>query len=88
MVANPRYLPEAAHPYHELSSKYTIDFASPKGGKAPLDHSSVENFKDEQSTSFLNDSKTKELVENTKKLSQVKADDYKAIFVVGGVCLS
>ena len=33
----------------------------------------------------MNDPKTKALFENTKKLSDVKASDYAAIFVVGGV---
>jgi putative intracellular protease/amidase len=80
-----RYLPEAAHPYWELASNYQIDFASPKGGVAPVDENSVKTFTDEGSVKFLNDPKTKALYENTKKLSDVKASDYAAIFVVGGV---
>lgn len=79
------YLPEAAHPYYELKDDYKIVFASPKGGKAPLDQSSVENFKDDQSVAFLQDEEAKKLYENTVKLSDVKASDYKAVFVVGGV---
>lgn len=39
-------LPECAHPYYVFKKAgYTIDFASPKGGSAPLDPSSVEAFK-------------------------------------------
>jgi putative intracellular protease/amidase len=79
------YLPEAAHPWFALRDYFNIVFASPKGGVAPLDQSSVENFKDEQSVTFLNDSKTKYLVKNTHKLSNIKEEDYVAIFVVGGV---
>ncbi|KAK8845558.1 hypothetical protein IAR55_006273 [Kwoniella newhampshirensis] len=78
------YLPEAAHPYYILSPKYNIVVASPKGGAAPIDHNSVEMFKDEESVKFLSDPKAQELVKNTKKLSEVKAEDYAAIFVVGG----
>jgi putative intracellular protease/amidase len=45
----------------------------------------VENFTDDESKSFLNDSETKALWQNTKKISDVNAEDYRAIFVVGGV---
>ena len=59
--------------------------ASPNGGAAPLDPSSVEAFKsDASSTKFLN---TKEaLWKNTHKLSDFlgHANDYEAIFFVGG----
>ncbi|WWD22509.1 hypothetical protein CI109_107002 [Kwoniella shandongensis] len=78
------YLPEAAHPYYALESSFKIDSASPKGGAAPIDHNSVEMFKDDESVKFLSDPKAQELVKNTKKISEVKADDYDAIFVVGG----
>jgi putative intracellular protease/amidase len=59
--------------------------ASPKGGAAPLDPSSVEAFKsDASATKFLN---TKEaLWKNTHKLSEFigHANEYEAIFFVGG----
>uniref|UniRef100_A0A0K3C6T7 D-lactate dehydratase n=1 Tax=Rhodotorula toruloides TaxID=5286 RepID=A0A0K3C6T7_RHOTO len=79
------YLPEAAHPYYVFKNAgYTITFASPKGGKAPLDPSSVEMFKeDEEATKFLNDPEAKQLYENTKKLVDVKADDYASVLYVG-----
>ena len=39
------YLPEAAHPYYTLIEQgYNVVFASPKGGKAPLEPSSVTAF--------------------------------------------
>ncbi len=51
-----QYLPEAAHPYYELKDDFEIVFASPKGGKAPLDPVSVDMFKgDELCTKFLKD---------------------------------
>ncbi|KIW05053.1 uncharacterized protein PV09_04208 [Verruconis gallopava] len=79
------YLPEFAHPYHEVSPYADIVVASPKGGEAPLDPSSVEMFKeDPQSAEFL---KTKsDLWKNTAKLSDFKgkANEFAAIFFVGG----
>lgn len=80
------YLPEAAHPYYKLAPHFNIDFASPKGGAAPLDQASVDMFKDEESVKFLNDPATQKLVQNTKKVADLSAQDYAAIFVVGGVC--
>jgi len=78
------YLPELAHPYHVLASKTEITVASPKGGEAPLDPSSVEMFKDDVSVEFLN---TKQDVwKKTQKLDDFlgKAKDFDAIFYVGG----
>ena len=81
-----RYLPEFAHPYNVLEKAgVDITIASPKGGEAPLDPSSVEASKsDESSQTFL---KTQEsLWKNTHKLSDFvgKASEYDALFYVGG----
>ena len=74
-----------AHPYEVLASQCEIVVASPAGGEAPLDPSSVEAFKsDPVSAKFL---QTKEAVwKNTQKLSSFlgHAHDYEAIFFVGG----
>ncbi|PMD62063.1 putative chaperone protein HSP31 [Hyaloscypha bicolor E] len=79
------YLPEFAHPYEVLADHVQVVVASPNGGAAPLDPSSVEAFKgDASATKFLN---TKEaLWKNTHKLSEFigHANDYEAIFFVGG----
>ncbi|KAH8767845.1 putative chaperone protein HSP31 [Hyaloscypha finlandica] len=79
------WMPEFAHPYEVLADHVQIVVASPKGGAAPLDPSSVEAFKsDASATKFLN---TKEaLWKNTHKLSEFigHANDYEAIFFVGG----
>lgn len=79
-----RYLPEFAHPYYALEGKADITVASPAGGSAPLDPSSVESFKDDESVKFLKEKKS--LWENTSKLSSFlgKADQFDAIFYVGG----
>ncbi|KAI9635707.1 class I glutamine amidotransferase-like protein [Dioszegia hungarica] len=79
------YVPEAAHPYYALKPHFNIDSASTKGGAAPVDQSSVENFKDDESVKFMNsDAEAKKLYTETKKISEVDAKDYAAIFVIGG----
>ncbi|PPQ79551.1 hypothetical protein CVT25_003433 [Psilocybe cyanescens] len=78
------YLPEAAHPYYVLAPHATIDFAAPKGANPPIDEGSVKAFKDDDSVKFLNDSTVKDKLAGAKKLSEVKVEDYDAIFYVGG----
>ena len=79
-----RYLPEFAHPYYKLEGKADLTIASPKGGAAPLDESSVEAAKDDESTKFLREKES--LWKNTEKLSSFlgKADQFDAVFYVGG----
>ncbi|RSH81474.1 hypothetical protein EHS25_006831 [Saitozyma podzolica] len=76
--------PEAAHPFYVLREHFPIVAASTKGGKVPVDQVSVDMFTDDDSQRFLKDKDAIELVQNTKKISEIKADDYAAIFVVGG----
>ncbi|KAF2829280.1 class I glutamine amidotransferase-like protein [Ophiobolus disseminans] len=78
------YLPELAHPYHVLRNKANITVASPKGGEAPLDPSSVEASKDDVSVNFLKNDE--QVWKTTQKLSDFsgKAKDFDAIFYVGG----
>ncbi|KAI0824733.1 ThiJ/PfpI [Trametes gibbosa] len=76
------YLPEAAHPYYVLSPKYEIDFAAPNGPNPPVDEGSVQMFKDD--VKFLEDAAVKQKLAGAKKLSDVSAADYDAVFYVGG----
>jgi len=78
------YLPELAHPYHVLHSKANITVASPKGGESPLDPSSVEAAKDDVSVNFLKNNE--QVWKTTQKLSDFKgkANEFDAIFYVGG----
>ncbi|QRV90970.1 chaperone protein HSP31 [Ceratobasidium sp. AG-Ba] len=78
------YLPEAAHPYYVLSGKHTIDFAAPKGPNPEVDEGSVKMFTDDESVKFLQDPEVKEKFATAKKLSEVDAKEYDAIFYVGG----
>ena len=74
--------PNQLIPWLVLAPKYDIDFAAPKGANPPVDESSVQNFKDD--VKFLEDATVKQKLANAKKLSEVKASDYDAIFYVGG----
>ncbi|KAI9696038.1 MAG: hypothetical protein M1836_005869 [Candelina mexicana] len=79
------FLPEFAHPYKVLAPHCDIVVASPAGGEAPLDPSSVESYKDDPASSeFLNNSQA--LWKNTEKLSNLvgRAKEFDAIFYVGG----
>ncbi|KAG8953604.1 hypothetical protein FRC00_006183 [Tulasnella sp. 408] len=79
------YLPEAAHPYYLLSPHYDIDFAAPAGPNPPLDQASVELFKnDAESVKFLKDDVAQDKLSKAFKLTDVKAEDYAAIFYPGG----
>jgi len=79
------WLSEFAHPYTVLSSSTSITIASPKGGLAPLDPKSVSVSADDVvATTFLE--KSSSLWEKTVTLASVAghADEYAAIFYVGG----
>ncbi|KII94812.1 hypothetical protein PLICRDRAFT_86276 [Plicaturopsis crispa FD-325 SS-3] len=79
------YLPEAAHPYYELVGHgHTVDFASPAGANPPVNAGSVEMFTDDDSVSFLADDTVSKKLASALKLSDVKVEDYDAVFYVGG----
>lgn len=79
------YLPEFAHPYDVLASKAEIIIASPKGGEAPLDPSSIEAFKDDPSSAAFLESKSA-LWKNTKPLADFagRSGEFDALFFPGG----
>lgn len=79
------YLSEFAHPYNVLKDEFDITVASPSGGPAPLDPSSITAAKDDRiSTDFLE--KHSSLWTQTNALSTFlgKAADFSAVFFVGG----
>lgn len=75
--------PEFAHPYDVLAPDTQITIASPAGGEAPLDPSSIDKS-DKVSANFLDTNET--LWKNTEKLSSFvgRAKEFDAIFYVGG----
>lgn len=74
------HLGEAAHPWKELTDAgIEVHLASIDGGAAPVDGRDDD---DPVQTEFL--SVMKDELENTRKLSDVQADDYDAVVFVGG----
>ena len=76
------YLAEVSHPWDVLhNAGFEIDFVSPKGGKAPVDGF---NLEDPINKKFWDDTQYHTKIEKTKKPSEVKPEEYSAIFYAGG----
>lgn len=82
---------ELTHPYFEFTEKgYEVEIVSPDGGKLELDgfsdprHESGYSSHDLISLGFLTSPTHSKLLENTKSISQVKIEDYDALFLAGG----
>lgn len=79
------YLPEVSHPVAKFKAAgYAIDFASPAGGHAPVDPSSVDR-KDSDNVALLDDAATTEKLKSTLRPEDVRLADYDAIFFAGGM---
>eukprot|EP01024_Parvocaulis_polyphysoides_P042460 TRINITY_DN3881_c1_g2_i2.p1 TRINITY_DN3881_c1_g2~~TRINITY_DN3881_c1_g2_i2.p1 ORF type:complete len:229 (+),score=48.90 TRINITY_DN3881_c1_g2_i2:93-779(+) len=77
---------EFAAPYYTFKEKgYDVEVASINGGKTPFDQASMNPpFKTEAVDKLLADSEAMQLLENSKKIEDVKADDFDAVFLPGG----
>ena len=82
---------ELTHPYFEFAEKgYEVEIISPDGGKLELDgfsdprHESGYSAHDLISLGFLSSPSHSKLLENTKSISQIKIEDYDALFLAGG----
>jgi putative intracellular protease/amidase len=80
------WLEEFAAPYYVLKDAgAAIAVASPKGGQPPLDpKSEVPEFQTELTQRFRTDIAAQAELANTKKLADVSADDFDAVFYPGG----
>ncbi|SHN43361.1 type 1 glutamine amidotransferase domain-containing protein [Chitinophaga sp. CF418] len=80
------WMEEFAAPYYYLVEHgVQVTIASPKGGKTPIDPASInEQFITPASKRLLSDPEGKGKLDNTIKLSTVKAKDYDAVFYPGG----
>ena len=80
------WLEEFAAPYYVLKDAgAAITLASPKGGQPPLDpKSEVPEFQTELTKRFSTDTAAQAELANTKKLAEVSADDFDAVFYPGG----
>ncbi|KFF01372.1 dimethylallyltransferase [Chryseobacterium formosense] len=77
---------ELAAPYYALSDKgVEVTLASPKGGQPPIDPKSEDPSSQTDATRRMdNDEVLKEKLKNTHKLSEVKSEDFDAVFYPGG----
>lgn len=76
------YLGEVSHPWEVLhKAGYEIDFVSPKGGTPPVDGF---DLKDSVNKEFWENKEYKNKIDHSLQPSQVKPDNYSAIFYAGG----
>jgi len=80
------WIEEFAAPYYVFyDAGADITLASPKGGQPPIDpKSDAPENQTEATKRFKGDKDLQQLLANTKKLSEVSADDYDAVFYPGG----
>jgi putative intracellular protease/amidase len=80
------WLEEFAAPYYVFKDAGAdITVASPKGGQPPIDPKSDEpGNQTDAMERFKTDPAAQEVLANTRKLSDVRADDYDTVFYPGG----
>ena len=80
------YLSEVSHPYAELTKAgIEVEFASIKGGKAPVDEKSLD-MSDPLNSKIWHSKEIRKKLENTLPLSEVKSEDFHGVLFAGG-CL-
>jgi putative intracellular protease/amidase len=80
------WLEEFAAPYYAFKDAgANVTLASPRGGEPPLDpRSDAANFQTGDTHRFRSDRAAQANLASTVKLSGISADDYDAVFYVGG----
>ena len=80
------WLEEFAAPYYAfLDAGATVTLASPAGGQPPLDPSSdTEDTQTKDTTRFKADENAQKHLATTKKLADMKSDDFDTVFYPGG----
>ncbi|MFZ3144229.1 type 1 glutamine amidotransferase domain-containing protein [Psychrobacter glacincola] len=80
------WLEEFAAPYYAfLDAGVNITLASPAGGQPPLDPSSdTPDAQTKDTKRFKEDSEAQERLATTKKLADMKAEDFDSVFYPGG----
>lgn len=80
------WVEEFAAPYYVMADEAVdVTIASPKGGQPPVDpKSEAPDAQTEATKRYYADAALKEKVAHTKKLSEVKAADFDAVFYPGG----
>lgn len=78
------HLAEAARPWRILrDAGFTVDIATPRGGKAPVDPGS-HDLDDEDNAAFLGDERIAKQLEDAPALGDVDLDDYAGLYFPGG----
>ena len=80
------WLEEFAAPYYAfLDAGCNVTLASPAGGQPPLDPSSdTEDTQTKDTKRFKDDKEAQEHLANTKKLADMKVEDFDSVFYPGG----
>ena len=80
------WLEEFAAPYYVFKDAGAhISLASPLGGQPPIDPKSDEpGFQTEATKRFAEDAAARQALSQTRRLSDVRADDFDAVFYPGG----
>jgi len=80
------WLEEFAAPYYAfLDAGANVTLASPAGGQPPLDPSSdIEDTQTKDTKRFKDDKDAQEHLANTKKLADMKVEDFDSVFYPGG----
>jgi len=80
------WLEEFASPYYHLNDAgVQVTLASPSGGQPPLDPKSHEpDFQTDDTRRFDDDQAAQNELANTAKLSEMKVEDFEAVFYPGG----
>jgi putative intracellular protease/amidase len=80
------WIEEFAAPYYTLADAgVDIELATPKGGQPPIDPKSTEpDAQTEATRRFYEDEDLQHKLSHTKKLSEVRAEAYDAVFYPGG----
>lgn len=80
------WVEEFAAPYYVMADEdVEVTIASPKGGQPPVDpKSEAPDAQTEATKRYYADAALKEKVAHTKKLSEMKAADFDAVFYPGG----
>ena len=78
------YLPEVTHPFYKFKEAgLDVDFASPKGGEAPMDEKS-RDLSDPMNKRFLENEQLMKKLSKTIPLEKINPSDYAAIVFAGG----
>lgn len=80
------WVEEFASPYYTMLDKGAeVTVVTPEGGKAPIDpNSDTEDNQTEDTKRFHKDEAAQKVINNTRKISDVKAEDFDAVFYPGG----